>query len=123
MSAIVDSISGIVSNSDGAKLIGLDDAAGVLGRDVERLAIKLITLYNPHSSAATFILRKRVLDENNEERFIKRFDDSIPATDSWVFGTLGGILILSDVEDWYELKLDSAPTQPIEYCVDFAVMI
>ena len=115
MTALLDSISGIVSTTEPTKLIGLEKPGTI--------AIKLITLYNPHSSAAAFILRKRVLDENLEERFIKRFDDSIPATDSWVFGTLGGIIVLNDVEHWLELDLDSDPTQPIEFCIDFAVMI
>ena len=113
MAVVVGSVSGIVSTSDATKIIGLDKPG--------RMAIKLLTLYNPHSSAAPFLLRKRVLDENDEERFIRRFDASIPSTDSWVFGTLGGIIVLDNVEHWYELVMDSAPTQPIEYCIDFGV--
>ena len=122
MAVIVGSVSGIVSTSDATKIISLDDALEALGRKgAGAVAIKLLTLYNPDSSAAPFILRKRVLDENNEERFIRRFDDSIAATDAWVFGTLGAILVIDNMDDWYELLMDSNPAQPIEYCIDFGL--
>lgn len=122
MAVAPHSVSGIISTSDPTKIIGLADVMEELGlKGPWIVAIKLITLYNPHSAAATFVLRKRVLDENDEERFIRRFDKSIPATDEWVFGAFGAIMVLDNVEHWYELKMDSAPTQPIEYCIDFGL--
>lgn len=122
MAVLIDSVAGVISTADPTMIIGLAEVMNERGLTGEwSMAIKLITLYNPASSAAPFLLRKRVLDVNDEQRFIRRKDQSIPATDDWSFGQFGGIFVLSDVEHWYEVVMDSAPVSPIEYCVDFGL--
>ena len=122
MAVLPDSVAGIITTADPTMIVGLADVMKERGLTGEwSMAIKYITLFNPASSAAPFILRKRVLDENGGQRFIRRKDKSMPATDDWSFGQFGGIMVLSHVEHWYEVVMDSAPVSPIEYCVDFGL--
>lgn len=87
--------------------------------------IRLITLYNPNSTATSFVLDLIVFDESGDERRMRRFDDAMQINDSWVFGMLGAILVLrgsheATLRQRYEVTLDSTPTNPIEFVIDFA---
>jgi len=81
--------------------------------------IRLVTFYNPTGAAVTFVLRRISLDEDRQEITTRRWDDSIPATDSWVFGKLGGRIVLSPGQR-LELVLDSSPANPVEYGLDYS---
>ena len=89
-----------------------------------RRIVKLLTLYNPNTAAVTFTLRYAWADSMGERQTYTRFRDSIPTVDSWVFGSLGAIMVLDlssngEVKE-LEIVLTAAPTLPIEYGIDYA---
>lgn len=77
-----------------------------------------INLYNPNATAAPFILRK-VRENPGGLQIIRQWDDSIPATDSWERGSLGGVMVLQPGSR-LELIMDAAPVKPIEFTVDYS---
>ena len=83
--------------------------------------VKLLTLYNPNSSAVSFLIQYVIYVDDREVR-IRRFDDSIPATDSWSFGMLGAVMVVEN-PNRLELVLDSEPTEAIEWSADIAVAV
>lgn len=80
--------------------------------------VRHITLY---SEAATgFVLRYVIPMGDLDELIIRRYDDEIPANDSWGFGSAGAVMVLPD--GWrLELVLDADPAIPVEYSVDYGV--
>lgn len=105
-----DSIDGFVTTTAAARI--LEGKPGI------RRTVRLITLYNPNNSASTFVLRRIFTDAIGEELIAPRFDDSIPATDSWIFGSLGGRMVIKSCCR-LELILDASPTKPIIYSIDY----
>lgn len=91
---------------------------------IAKRVVKLLTLFNPNVVDHTFTLQYTWQGPLGDEQTCRRFRDIIPLTDSWVFGSLGGIMILDLTPDGkpktIKVVLDAAPTIPIEYGVDFA---
>ena len=91
------------------------------GADSGVLVVRLLTLYNPNATASTFIVRK-VIDlfqtegSTEKEAFYTRFDDEVPATDTWSFGTTGTPIMLVLPGQRYEIVLDADATLGI-HCV------
>lgn len=90
------------------------------GADSGILVIRLITLYNPNTAAMGFILRKVVPTDTDQELKITRFDDSIPATDTWPFGLNGTPIMLLFPGQRYEVVLDSFTSgfTGVHWCCD-----
>ena len=80
--------------------------------------ISLITLHNPNASALGFVLRRVSINDDKDEVTTRRFDESMPANDTWTFGTLGARMTLAAGQR-LELLLDSAPANPVEYGLEF----
>lgn len=81
--------------------------------------IRGITLYNPNGGAADFILRYHGYNTLGDEMIIRRYDEQIAATDEWTFGEQGAVMVVPPMTR-VELVLDSDPTTPIEWSVDWA---
>ena len=58
----------------------------------------------------------------SDDLVIRREDDTISATDAYEHGGSGGVWMLN-ADQRLELVLDSSPTLPIEWSVDYEVMI
>ena len=106
----IHNVSGTVTTTNAATLLP--------GPEFGARMVRMVTLYNPTGSALGFILRLVMFDSLKNEVRIRRFDDSMPATDSWTFGTLGAFIAVGPAQR-LELVLDSSPATPVEWSLDY----
>lgn len=107
-----------------------DANAHVLLETSEDVAIEVtfLSLYNPNTTDSNFLLRFVIpilastggpTRASGQEYTIRSWDDSILTLDNWIFGTLGATFTLHPPGQRLEFILDSAPTKPIEFYVEF----
>ena len=115
--ARLDNVSGFVASTLVHELLS-SEIAGVVSKRV----IKLITLFNP-GTVVVFKLQIMWKDANGEDQTVRRFRDTMPANDGWVFGTLGAVWVLDSGFDGQptilQIVLESEPSVPIEYSIDY----
>ena len=121
--ARINNLSGFVGHTSAVELLCATNNEETIGKR----AVKLLTLYNPTSSDIVFRLQYTWKDRMGQDVTVRRFRDTIPSTDAWVFGTLGAVMVL-DMSDAHtpmrlELVLETAPDDPIEWSLDHADLL
>lgn len=106
--ASLDNRSGYVLDTDPKVLLEAETTGRMMWRH--------LTLYATASTA--FVLRYVLVDQDGQETQVVRFVDTIPANDCWEWGAYGGIMILP-LNSRLELVLDSTPTNPVHYSLDY----
>lgn len=87
----------------------------------QRTYINHISLYNSHSVAQQFKINLISFDVNGDEVARTRFDDEIPLTDSWHFGSFGTLYLVGLGR--MELLMDSTPGAPVHWVCDIGVVL
>lgn len=99
-----------------------DDQPRILieGLSNARIAVRRIVLRNKDGSDMGFKLHLVYSDETHDEVEIEEEDGSIPANDTWQWGLLGAVMIIRAGQR-LECVLDSDPTTPVEFIIDFGI--
>lgn len=113
MALLLDNVAGRITDTNPTVLLEAGDAG--------RMVIRRISLVNQDATALDFKISLVYSDAILENESIDLFDDQIPANDSWAFGLLGGVLFIK-VGQRLECVLDSNPTVPAHFCIDFGIV-
>lgn len=115
----IGSFQGTIETNEAVSIASIQRAIEDKGMGITTIAIRKISLYNPNTVNALFQLRKRITGPDGEDLFLRRENDKILPSKLWKFGEFGGFFSLDKLDHHYDVLLDSEPTLPIEFIVDY----